>query len=160
MATTEPAPDLTFRPMAHVDLDAVVRMYDDAGWGPMPRETLQQWFFSGGAHGGPLVMAAVQPDGSVVGMIVLYPREVQLFERVGVACRMAGAVLAPHVRWSARADAADTSTADDFTGPLIDMLRASDEHVEARGWELMFALPHPRLAGRVTRALEGNVPMT
>src|SRR5436190_12192702 len=143
MSSNDPAADLRYRRMREDDVDDVVDLFNLAGWGPMKAEWIVDWFFRG-PLGPALVMVAVDPSDRARGMIMFSPVQVQLFDRVGIACRGRSAILAPELRRSARG----VTEPDDELDPLLNMVRAATEQLDELGWEFTFGLPNPTVAQR------------
>src|SRR3954469_4611886 len=98
MTKNDPAAGLTYRLMREDEVDTAVRLFDLAGWGPMQSDWLHRWFFEAGPLGLPIVVVAVDPSDEVLGMMTYSPYEVQLFDRVGLACRGRATILDPRIR--------------------------------------------------------------
>jgi hypothetical protein len=144
MPSEEFTADLTYRPMREDEVQVAADLYDLAGWGPVEAEWIRQWCFEG-PLGPSLVMVAVKPHGAIVGMLIFSPMQVQLFDRVGIACRGRAAILLPEFRFSARQERGD----DDEFGPILVLSQTANEHIDARGWEFHLGLPHPRMQARM-----------
>lgn len=135
---------LVYRPLDQTrELGAVVRLFDLAGWGPVTEADVRSWV-ADDPEGRWLVMGAVHEPGSeVLGIAMLSPHRVQLFDRVGRAGRSRAVVLDPRVRRAERG-----VTAVDENDPVRRMLVASRPERARLGWELSFSLPNPKMVRR------------
>jgi hypothetical protein len=152
MTSTEPMVHVTYRELRQTDLDAVAGLFDLAGWGPVPTETLHEWYFS---DLDPVVAVAANDRDEARGIMAFFPYRVQLFDRVGIAYRGRGAVLAPELRYSTRQPTDAEDSADPFTGMGVYAI----ERIAERRGAFVFGLPHQRVRTRQARreAEKGSV---
>ena len=141
-------PRVVPRPLRGVqELPDVCRLYELAGWGSIPVETMERMFFQG--PNGPaliMVLADVATD-QIMGMMAFTPHRVQIGETREIGSRSRSAILDPSLRRKATGQIAGSD--DD---PLRILIEASLPHRLDRGWRISFTLPNPlfrkRRAGR------------
>ena len=135
---------LSYRPIRdESELPWIARLFDIAGWGPVPAERLGQWFMGGELGGSIIMVVADDKAGEVLGMSVMSPYRVWLMDRVGVACRGRAAVLDPRLRRLGRG----VNDVDE-TDPLYKLGLVSREIMDERGWEFSYGLPNPKIVKR------------
>lgn len=135
---------LTYRPLDQTrELGAVVRLFDLAGWGPITEADVRSWLLDD-PEGPWLVMGAVRETGpEVLGVAMYSPHRVQLFDRVGRACRARSVVLDPRMRRTGRG-VVEVDEGD----PVRRMNVASRAERTRLGWEFVFSLPNPKMVRR------------
>ena len=135
---------LEYRPLRVSDkLAQVVRLFELAGWGPLTEADVESWIRDDPQGEWLVMVAADEPRHELLGVSMYSPHRVQLFDRVGLACRARSVVLDPRLRRAARGT--DAVTEDD---PLRRMVLASRPLRNELGWEFTFSLPNPKMTRR------------
>lgn len=115
------------------DLPALLRLWEEAGWGSLSPEQWRQWFVDG-PEGPCLITVAVDPRGEVVAQEVFAPSRVSVAGREARALRFSAPILRKDLRGeSLRRD----------RHPMVGLFKAAAVAARERGFEIVYSLPEP-----------------
>jgi hypothetical protein len=123
--------ELSFRVSEEGDLPALLRLWEEAGWGTLSPRQWREWFVEGPA--GPcLITVAVDGQGEVVGQEIFAPTRVSVEGREVRALRFSAPILRKDLRGgSLRRDA----------HPMVGLYKAAARAAEEKGFEVVYSLP-------------------
>lgn len=123
--------ELRFRVAEEGDLPALLRLWEEAGWGTLSPRQWREWFVEG-PEGPCLVSVAVDPRGEVVGQEVFAPSRVCVEGREVRALRFSAPILRQDLRGDSLRSAAH---------PVVGLYKAAARAAEEKGFEVIYSLP-------------------
>jgi hypothetical protein len=137
--------ELCYRVSEDGDLPALLRLWEEAGWGTLTAERWREWF-AGGPQGPCLITVAVDRRGEVVAQEVFAPARLLAAGREVRALRFSAPIVSPELRGA---------SLQRHEHPLVGLYKAAAAAAHERGFEIVYSLPEHawlrvlRLAPRV-----------
>lgn len=123
--------ELSYRVSEEGDLPALLRLWEEAGWGTLSPQQWREWFVDG-PEGPCLISVAVDPRGEIVGQKVFAPSRVSVAGREVRALRFS----APILRRELRGESLRRNE-----HPVIGLYKAAAAAARQRGFEIVYSLP-------------------
>jgi hypothetical protein len=123
--------DLRYRTSEERDLPALLRLWEEAGWGTLSPEQWREWFVDG-PEGPCLIAVAVDARGGIAGQEVFAPSRVRVAGREVRALRFS----APILRQELRGDSLRRSS-----HPVFGLYETAAAAARERGFEIVYSLP-------------------
>jgi hypothetical protein len=122
-----------YRVFEEGDLPAVLRLWEEAGWGTLSPQQWREWFVDG-PEGPCLITVAADADGEVVAQEVFAPSRVSVAGREVRALRFSAPILRQEIR-------GESLLWQDH--PLVGLYKAAAAAARERGFEIVYSLPEP-----------------
>jgi hypothetical protein len=122
---------LTYRLVEEGDVPALLRLWEEAGWGTLTEEVWRQWFVET-PHGRCVVAVAVDDRGEVVAQEMFTPSLLSIDGREVHALRFSAPIVSRSVR--------DVSLRS-REHPVVGLYRVASEAASAQGFGVIYSLP-------------------
>ena len=123
--------ELCYRVSEEGDQPALLRLWEEAGWGSLSPEQWREWFVDG-PEGPCLITVAVDGKDEVVGQEIFAPSRLCVAGRETRALRFSAPILRPELRGE---------PLHRQEHPMVGLYVAAAAAAEERGFELVYSLP-------------------
>jgi hypothetical protein len=130
-ATRRSSPGLEYRRFRIEDLAGVLRLWEEAGWGPLTPQQWREWYVDT-PDGESIIIVAVDGDGEIAGQGVLTPTRVALGGEDVPSLRLSAPILRSDLR---------TGRLKRSDHPAVGMLAVGTALAESLGYRLIYAMP-------------------
>jgi hypothetical protein len=122
---------LTYRVFEDSDLPALLRLWEQAGWGTLTEEQWREWFVNG-PQGPTLVTVAIDEHGDVAAQEVFAPSRAVVGGREVRALRFSAPIVRERLRGGSLRDGAH---------PVFGLFKAAETAAAERGFSVVYSLP-------------------